>query len=149
VELRGEEKMKIMITEKFDMKETKRKLHHYFMDLERLEWEQARLNIQQGLTSKHDENQRQDYVTVGKDEFNLLAKDEKNEEVEKYLASYNLAKSILSKDEQQYITEYFVNKKREDELADLFYYSGSDSRAFRDLKRRAVYKFAYVLNLVV
>ena len=141
--------MKIMITEKFDMKETKRKLHHYFMDLERLEWEQARLNIQQGLTSKHDENQRQDYVTVGKDEFNLLAKDEKNEEVEKYLASYNLAKSILSKDEQQYITEYFVNKKREDELADLFYYSGSDSRAFRDLKRRAVYKFAYVLNLVV
>lgn len=138
-----------MITEKFDMKETKRKLHHYFMDLERLEWEQARLNIQQGLTSKHDENQRQDYVTVGKDEFNLLAKDEKNEEVEKYLASYNLAKSILSKDEQQYITEYFVNKKREDELADLFYYSGSDSRAFRDLKRRAVYKFAYVLNLVV
>jgi len=142
--------MKMLIREKFDLKETKRKIRHYFMDLERLEWEQARLNIQQGLIAKLDiETYGQEYVAVDRDDFNLSAKEDKTKELEKYLASYHLARSILSEEEQQYITECFVNKKYEDELADLFCYSGSDSRAFRNLKRKAIYKFAYVLNLVV
>ena len=144
--------MKISFMEKFNLKETKRKVNHYFMDLERLEWEQARLNVQRGLTAQYDmanENSRQGYVATGKDEFNLKAKEEKKDELEKHLEGYRWAKSILTEQELQYITEYFVNGKFEDEVVGLLGYSGSDSRAFRDLKRKAIYKFAYVLNLVV
>jgi len=97
--------------ENFNLKETKRKVNHYFMDLERLEWEQARLSVQKGLTAQYDianENDRQEYVAVGKDEFNLSAKEEKREELEKHLNSYRWAKSILSEPEQLYITEYFI-----------------------------------------
>ena len=144
--------MKISFMEDFNLKETKRNVNQYFMDLERLEWEQARLNIQRGLTAKYDitnENNEQEYVSVGKDEFNLIAKEEKKEELEKHLAGYHWAKSILSEQEQRYIIEYFVNGKYEDEVVDLLGFSGSDSRTFRNLKRKAIYKFAYVLNLVV
>ena len=144
--------MKMVSIEKFNLKETKRKVYHYFMDLERLEWEQARLNVQKGLTAKYDisnENNRQGYIATGKDEFNLKAKEEKKEEIEKHLEGYQWAKSILSEQELQYIIEYFANRKYEDEVVDLLGFSGSDSRAFRALKRKSIYKFAYVLNLVV
>jgi len=104
------------------------------------------------LTAKYDiasENNRKGYVAAGKDEFNLKAKEEKKEELEKHLEGYQWAKSILSEQELQYITEYFVNGKYEDEVVGLLGFSGSDSRAFRELKRKAIYKFAFVLNLVV
>ena len=139
----------MLIREKFDLKETKRKVRHYFIDLERLEWEQARLNVQRGLTANHDIASRNEYVAIGKDEFNLSAKEEKEEELEKHLAGYHWAKSILSEQEQRYILEYFLNRKYEDEIVDLLGFGRSDSRAFRNLKRKAIYKFAYVLNLVV
>ena len=144
--------MKMVSIEKFNLKKTKRRVYRYFMDLERLEWEQARLNVQKGLTAKYDisnENNRQGYIATGKDEFNLKAKEEKNEELEKHLEGYHWAKSILSEQELQYIIEYFANRKYEDEVVDLLGFSGSDSRAFRALKRKSIYKFAYVLNLVV
>ena len=144
--------MKILFMEKFNLKETKKKINRYFSDLEKLEWEQARLNIQKGLTAKYDvanENNKQGYVATGKDEFNMKAREAKKEELEKHLEGYQWAKSILSEQELQYITEYFENGKYEDEVVDLLGFSGSDSRAFRDLKRKAIYKFAYVLNLVV
>jgi len=54
----------------------------------------------------------------------------------------------LSEQEQRYITEYFVNGKYEDEVVGLLGYSGSDSMGFRNLKRKAIFKFAYVLSLV-
>jgi len=63
--------------------------------------------------------------------------------------SATIAKSILSEQEQLYITEYFINGKYEDEVVELLGFSRSDSRAYRSLKRKAIYKFAYVLNLVV
>jgi len=138
--------------EKFDLKETKKKVNHYFMELERLEWEQARLSAGKGLTAKYDvayENNRQGYVATGKDAFSLSAKEGKKKEIEKHLAGYQWAKSILSEQELQYITECFVNGKYEDEVVGLLGFNGSDSRAFRDLKRKAIYKFAYVLNLVM
>jgi len=144
--------VKMVSIEKFNLKKTKRRVYRYFMDLERLEWEQARLNVQKGLTAKYDisnENNRQGYIATGKDEFNLKAKEEKNEELEKHLEGYHWAKSILSEQELQYIIEYFANRKYEDEVVDLLGFSGSDSRAFRALKRKSIYKFAYVLNLVV
>jgi len=137
--------------EKFDLRETKRNVNHYFMELEQLEWEQARLNVQRGLTANHDlaYDYGQDYISVGRDEFNFVAKEEKTEELEKHLAGYNWAKSVLSEKEQRYILEYFLNRKYEDEIVDLLGFGSSDSRAFKELKRKAVYKFAYVLNLVV
>ena len=144
--------MKISFMEKFNLKETKKKINRYFSDLEKLEWEQARLNIQKGLTAKYDvsnENSRQGYVATGKDEFNMKAREAKKEELEKHLEGYQWAKSILSEQELQYITECFVNGKYEDEVVGLLGFNGSDSRAFRDLKRKAIYKFAYVLNLVM
>ena len=144
--------MKMSFAEDFNLKETKRNVNHYFMDLERLEWEQARLNIQRGLTAQYDianENNEQEYVSVDRDEFNLIAKEENTEELKKHLAGYHWAKSILTEQEQRYIIEYFVNGKYEDEIVDLLGFSDSDCRAFRNLKRKAIYKFAYVLNLVV
>jgi len=147
--------MKMSLTESldsFNLRETKDKVSKYFMDLEQLAWEQARLNVQKGLTAQCDssnENKGQAYVATGKDEFNLSAKAEKDEEIQKHLAGYYWAKSILSEQEQLYITEYFVNGKYEDEVVGLLGYGSIDTRAFRKLKRKAIYKFAYVLNLVV
>jgi len=136
----------------FNLKETKDKVSNYFSDLQKLQWEQARVNVQKGLIAKYEasaEDKKQAYVAVGQDEFNLSVKAEKNEELEKHLAGYYWAKSILSEQEQLYITEYFVNGKYQDEVVGLLGYNGSDDRGFRNLKRRAIYKFAYVLNLVV
>ena len=147
--------MKMAITENldnFNLRETKKKVSGYFSDLEKLEWEQARLEIQKGLTAKHDaanESKKQPYAVTGKDEFNLSAKEEKRQELANHLAGYRWAKNILSEQEQRYITEYFINGKYEDEVVGLLGYKGSDSMAFRNLKRKAIYKFAYVLNLVV
>lgn len=147
--------MKMTLTENlesFNLRETKKRVNDYFSDLDRLEWEQARLAIQRGLTTQYDvtsEDKSQAYVAIGKDEFNLSAKEEKREELANHLAGYQWAKSILSEQEQLYITEYFVNGQYEDAVVDLLGYSGSDSMGFRNLKRKAIYKFAYVLNLVV
>jgi len=74
-----------------------------------------------------------------KDEFKLSAKAEKNEELQKHLSSYYWAKSILSQQEQLYITEYFMNGKYQDEVVGLLGYNGSDDRGFRRLKREAWY----------
>jgi len=147
--------MKMSLTENldsFNLKETKDKVSDYFADLQKLEWEHARLNVQSGLIAKYEaseEEKKQAYVAVGQDDFNLSAKAEKSEELEKHLASYYWAKSILTEQEQLYITEYFVNGKYTDEVVGLLGYNGRDDRGFRNLKRRAIYKFAYVLNLVV
>jgi len=138
--------------ESFNFEETKDKVSSYFSDLQKLEWEQARLNVQRGLIAKYevsDEDKKQEYVAVGQDEFNLSAKAEKNEELEKHLSGYYWAKSILSPNEQLYITEYFKNGKYQDEVVGLLGYNGSDDRGFRRLKREAIYKFAYVLDIVV
>jgi len=147
--------VKMSLTESldnFNLRETKKKVNDYFSDLDRLEWEQARLAIQRGLTAQYDvanEDKNGAYVAIGKDEFNLSAKEEKRKELANHLAGYQWAKSILSQQEQQYITEYFINGKYEAEVVGLLGYKGSDSMAFRNLKRKAIYKFAYVLNLVV
>jgi len=146
--------MKMSLSENldsFDLKETKRKVNDYFSDLETLKWQQARLNIQQGLTARYEvanEDKGQAYVATDKDEFNLSASEEKARELEKHMAGYEWAKSILSKQEQLYITEYFENGKFEDEVVGLLGINRIDSRAFRSLKRKAIFKFAYVLSLV-
>ena len=147
--------MKMTLTENldsFNLRETKKRVNNYFKDLDRLEWEQARLDIQKGLIAKHyaaNESKKQAYVATGADEFNLSAKEEKRKELANHLAGYKWAKDILSEQEQLYITEYFINGKYEDEVVSLLGYRGSDSMGFRNLKRKAIYKFAYVLNLVV
>jgi len=136
----------------FNLRETKKRINDYFSDLDRLEWEQARLDIQRGLIAQYDvsnEDKKGAYVATGKDEFNLSAKEEKRKELANHLAGYQWAKNILSEQEQLYITEYFINGKYEDQVVSLLGYKGSDSMGFRNLKRKAIYKFAYVLNLVV
>ena len=147
--------MKMSITENlesFNLRETKKKVKDYFMDLEQLQWEEARLSIQKGLAARCDvanDYQKQSYIPACADEFNCSAKENKSKELEEHLSGYHWAKSILSQKEQLYITEYFVNGKYEDEVVGLLGYRGSDSMGFRNLKRKAIYKFAYVLNLVV
>ena len=147
--------MRMSLTENlgsFNLKETKREISNYFSDLEKLKWEQARLNVQRGLIARHDVtsgDRKQPYVVTDKDEFNLSAKAEKDEELKKHLSGYYWAKSILSEQEQLYITEYFVNGKYEDEVVGLLGFTSHTSRPYVNLKRKAIYKFAYVLNLVV
>jgi len=147
--------MRMSLTEtidSFNIKETKERISSYFSDLDRLELEQARINIQRGLIARYeasDEDKTQAYVSTGVDEFNLSAKENKNKEIEKHLSGYYWAKSILSAQEQLYIIEYFKNGKYEDEVVGLLGYNGIDDRGFRKLKRTAIYKFAYVLDLVV
>ena len=136
----------------FDLGKTKRNVNNYFETLEALKWEQAKLNAQKGMTVNYDlsaPNKKQPYIPVGKDEFNLSAAETNNEEIEKHLSGFYWAQSILSEQEQLYITEYFVNGKYEDEVVGLLGLNTIDSREFRKLKRRAIYKFAYVLNLLV
>ena len=138
--------------ESFNLKETKRKVNHYFMDLERLEWEQARLSVQKGLTAQYDianENDRQEYVAVGKDEFNLSAKEIKAEELKKYIISYYWAKSVLSDNEKLYIKEYFINHKYDEEITAQLNFNNIYNTGFRQLKLSAIYKFADFLNLLV
>jgi len=132
--------------------ETKRKVKTFFIDLEKLEWEWAKLNAQKGLSAKYDwtaEYQKEPYSPIGKDEFDLSVKDYKEEQIRKYISNYYWAKNSLSEVEQIYIDECFVNHKYEDELADLVDMGSADCNEFRLLKKSAIYKFADFLNLLV
>ena len=144
-------KMKLSHNLDFNFEKTKKNVNNYFIDMEKLKWEQARLNAQKCLIANYDyapEDKRQPHITIGKDEFNIVAKEDKNEELKKHLSDFYWAKSILNDEEQQYIIEYFMNGKYEDEVVGLLGFNDGNDRAFRKLKRRAIYKFAYVLNLV-
>ena len=148
--------MKIALSQNldnFNFKETKEKVKNYFSDLDKLEWEQARLKVEKGLITKYavslEDIRKRPFILVGKDEFNILAKAEKDEELKKDLSGFYWAQSILTEQEQLYIIEYFVNGKYQDEVVGLLGLNSSDSKAFKKLKRRAIYKFAYVLNLIV
>jgi len=136
----------------FNFEETKKNVNNYFMYLERLEWEWAKLNAQKGLTANYDfsvEYRKQSYIPIGQDVFNLSARENKEEQLKKYISSYYWANSILSDKEQLYIKECFINRKYEDEIVDLLGYYNTDSNDFRKLKRSAIYKFADFLNLLV
>ena len=136
----------------FDIEGTKKNIYNYFKNLEILEWEFAKLNAQKGLTAKYDftvEYKRQPYTPIGKDIFNLSAKDYKEEQLKKYLSSYYWANVILSDKEQLFIKEYFINDKYDDELVDSFGFISRYSNEYKKLKRSAIYKFADFLNLVV
>jgi len=136
----------------FNFEETKKNVNSYFLNLEHAEWELAKLNIQKGLTANYDfssEYSKQPFVKIGKDIFNLSAKDLKEEELKSYIANYYWARSVLSDVEQLYIMEYFINRKYEDEIVDLLGFNNSDSNEFKRLKRSAIYKFADFLSLLV
>ena len=136
----------------FDIKETKKNINAYFGNLEKLEWEKAKLRSQKGLTAKYQPTRKQiyqPYIRIGKDEFNLSALEAKDENIKRHITGFYWAQSILTKQEQVYIIEYFINGKYEREVVDLLGYNNTDDRAFRKLKRLAIYKFAYVLDLVV
>jgi hypothetical protein len=137
--------------EGFNFEATKRNVSNYFKVLEKLEWELAKLNAQNGQVANYDfiaEYQKQPYIPIDKDMFNLSVKEQKQEQIKKYIASYYWAKSVLSENEQLYIHEYFVNQKYEDEIVDLLGFVSSDSNEFRKLKRSAIYKFADFFNLL-
>lgn len=136
----------------FNFEETKKNINNYFRNLEKLEWEWAKLKVGNGLTANYNfavEYKKQPYIPIGKDEFNLSAKEEKSEQLKKYISSYYWANSILSDKEQLYIKECFVNQKCQDELVDLLCFNNRDDHEFRRLRRSAVYKFADFLNLIV
>ena len=135
----------------FNFEETKKNVSNYFMSLETLEWELAKLNAQKGLTVKYDfeaDYSKQPYIKMGKDTFNLSAKEFTEEELKRYISNFYWATSILSDVEQIYIMEYFINHKYEDEIVDLLGFNNSDSNEFKRLKRSAIYKFADFLNLL-
>ena len=144
--------LSIQNLEGFDFEETKRNINDYFIDYEKLEWEWAKLNAQNGIISNYDfevEYQKQPYTPIGKDVFSISAKEDKEEQLKKYISSYYWAKSILSDIEQLYIIECFINRKYEGELVDLLGFNNNDSLEYKKLKRSAVYKFADFLDLVV
>ena len=144
--------MSIQNLENFNFEETKRNVNSYFKNLERLEWEWEKLNAQKGLIANYDfmtEYKIQSYNPMGYDDFNISAKENKEEQLKQYLSSYYQAKSVLSDSEQLYIYEYFIKHKYEDEIISLFGLSSNDSREFRKLKKSAIYKFADFLDLVV
>ena len=121
------------------------------MSLETLEWELAKLNAQKGLSVKYDfatEYSKQPYIKMGKDIFNLGAKELTEEELKRYISNFYWATSILSDVEQLYIMEYFIHRKYEDEIVDLLGFDNSDSNEFKRLKKSAIYKFADFLNLL-
>ena len=136
----------------YDLEGTKKNLNNYFLNLERSEWELAKLRAQEGLTADYDfqkEYMNQPYIPIGKDTFNLSAIENKEEEIKKIIASYYWAKTLLTEKEQSYIAEYFINRKYEDELVDLLGFNNNDDIEFKKLKRSAIYKFADFLNLLV
>ena len=135
----------------FDYVKTKRNVNIYFENLEKLKLKQARLSTQKGLTATYGfslEEKKQPYIRIGKDEFNLSAIETNNEEIAKHISDFYWAQSVLSDDEQIYIKEYFENGKYEKEVVDLLGFNSSDNWIFRKIKRSAIYKFAYVLNLL-
>jgi len=136
----------------FDFEGTKKNIYNYFMKLEKLQWEWAKLNAQRGVTADYDfevEYKKQPYSPVGQDEFALSAKEDKEKQLREYISSYYWAKSVLSDKEQLYIAECFLNHKYEDEIIELLGFASRDNKEFRKLKKSAVYKFADVLDLVV
>jgi len=94
--------MKMSLTQNiddFNFEQTKKNVNKYFISLEELKWEQARLNAGEGLIANYDltpEDKTQEYISVGKDDFNLFAKEIKDEELKKHLSGYYWAKSILT-----------------------------------------------------
>jgi len=136
----------------FDYEETKKKVNGYFLRLEKLAWELAKINAQKGLTVNYDfsaDYQKQPFIPIGKDDFALRSKENKEEQLKKYLSNYYWAQSVLSEKEQTYIAECFINRKYEDEIVGLLGCVSSDSNEFRKLKKSAIYKFADFLGLVV
>ena len=136
----------------FNFEKTKKNVNDYFVNMENLKWEWAKLNAQKGLTANYDfsvEYRRLPYISIGKDILNLSAKECTEEELKVYIANLHWATSILSDVEQLYIMEYFVNRKYEDEIVDLLGFNNSDSNEFKKLKRSAIYKFADFLSLLV
>ena len=136
----------------FNFEETKKKVNDYFLVLEKLAWELAKANAQKGLTANYDflvDYKKQPFIPIGKDEFALKAKENKEEQLKKYMSNYYWAISILCEREQIYIEECFINRKFEDEIVGLLGCTSSDSNQFRKLKKSAIYKFADFLGLVV
>ena len=134
----------------FNFKKTKRNIEKYFEYLEILNWELARLNAGKGLTANYDfsiEYKNQLHIPI--DIFNLSEKEDKEEQLKKFISSYHWAKSFLSEPEQLYIEECFFYGKCQDELLDLLGLDGQDNHEFRRIRRSAIYKFADILNLVV
>jgi len=138
--------------EGFNFEETKKNVNSYFTKLETLEWELAKLTAQKGLTVEYDfgaEYSAQPFISMGKDIFNISAKDCTEEELKKHISNFYWAKNILSDVEQIYLMEYFINRKYEDEILDLLGFNNRDSNEFKQLKRSAIYKFADFLSLIV
>jgi len=136
----------------FNYEETKRNVNDYFMILENLEWEWAKLNAQRGLRASDNfssEYRKEPYIAIGKDIFNISAKELKEEELKRYISNYYWAKNILSEEEQLYLMEYFISRKYESEIVELLGFNSNESNEFRKLKRSAIYKFADFLNLLV
>ncbi|MCL2843542.1 MAG: hypothetical protein FWE28_08810 [Oscillospiraceae bacterium] len=136
----------------FNFEETKRNVSNFFLGLENLEWEWAKLNAQKGLTANYDfevEYRGHPYMKLGADIFNLSAKELTEEEIKKYISNFYWAKSVLSDVEQLYLMEYFIHRKYEDEIVDLLGFNNSDSNEFKKLKKSAIYKFADFLSLLV
>ncbi|MCL2399952.1 MAG: hypothetical protein FWC91_09470 [Defluviitaleaceae bacterium] len=136
----------------FNFVETKRNVIDYFKNLENLKWEWTKLNAQRGLVTKYkfnEERKKEGYTSIGKDIFNIATRELTEKELQKHLAGFEWATSILSDLEQLYIMEYFMHRKYDEEIVDLLGFDSRDSTEFRRLKRNAIYKFADFLNLVV
>lgn len=138
------------ILKEFDFEKTKNNVFNYFVEIQQLEWDIYSLYGQMNLTACYDFSaERTPYMLIGKDEFDLSLKGDKEQELEMYMTGYCCAKSRLIDIEQIYIDERFVNRKNEGELVGLVGCSSSDGNDFRKIKKSAIYKFADCLGLLV
>ena len=70
------------ILKEFNFEETKKNLRSYFEELEKLEWEWAKLGAQKRLTANYDfasAYKNEPYSPMGKDIFNLSIKEFKED----------------------------------------------------------------------
>jgi ArpU family phage transcriptional regulator len=138
--------------EKLNFDKTKKNVKAYFDKLEIILWEWNKLKMQTKLTTNYDftvEYSKQPYIPIGKDEFNIVAKDQKETDLKNYISSYYWAINTLSDKEQDYINKYFIENKYEDEIVDILGLDYADSYEFKKLKKSAVFKFADFLGLAI
>lgn len=148
----GERTLSIQNLRDFNFDETKKNVWKYFLGLERLQIQWAKLNAQKGMTANYNfevEFKKQPYSPIGKDDFSLIAKEFVEDEINNYISMYFWACEVLTEEEKLYVDACFLQRKHEGEIINLLGYRSIDDNDFRVLKKSAVFKFAEFMNLVI
>lgn len=142
------------ILDDYNFKDTKLNVDHYFEHIEKMEWQYEKLNCLRGLTAKYDltcDNEKRLYSPIGKDIFNISAKECTEEKLKQIIYTFNYALDNLEEVEKKFIKSHYRDHKSDDEvinelgLINLY----SDSYEYRHIKRSAIIRFASFLGVEV